>query len=310
MDEIFPIGTTQCVLVLKDEHGRIVASQALDQRDEAHVTPFLEWLHTQGVQIKTFYIDHCPAYVNAIETVYQDAKIQFDYFHIIQNIWRPIWKEFCGFRRQVKERSEASQTPWYSAKLKRLAHTLWTNRYLLFKSDKHLTAEEKEKLLEIMNAHIELSFMRKFLEKVWSIFEASTTEPQAHKKLKALKDYTGQPAKESGFAKSIKFLEDHFDRMITFLKVPGVQRNSLAESGMRVLRRLEESHDGFRSEEGRKRADTLEPKWHRFLGRHVSAMPALTPHEPGGLYRPTSKGYVIQNLDIVQVKFLSLLVKG
>lgn len=43
-DELFPRGTAQCVLVLKDEHGRIVATQAIDKREEASVTPFLQRL--------------------------------------------------------------------------------------------------------------------------------------------------------------------------------------------------------------------------------------------------------------------------
>lgn len=41
--------------------------------------------------------------------------------------------------------------------------------------------------------------------------------------------------------------------MITFLRVPGVRRNSLAETGMRTLRRLEQGHDGFRTAQARDR---------------------------------------------------------
>ena len=58
----------------------------------------------------------------------------------------------------------------------------------------------------------------------------------------------------NGYTKSISFLEEHFKNMTTFLRVPGVKRNSLAETGMRVLRRLERNHDGFRSEKGRQNA--------------------------------------------------------
>ena len=57
--------------------------------------------------------------------------------------------------------------------------------------------------------------------------------------------------KPEPFQKVITFLEDHFDWMTTFLQKEGVQRNSLAETGMRSLRRLEIAHDGFRSEKGR-----------------------------------------------------------
>ncbi len=58
-DEIFPLGTESCVLVLKDEHGRIVASQEVERRDEEHVKPFLERLQRLGLNLTTFYIDHC-----------------------------------------------------------------------------------------------------------------------------------------------------------------------------------------------------------------------------------------------------------
>ena len=53
------------------------------------------------------------------------------------------------------------------------------------------------------------------------------------------------------FRKVVSFLEEHFEWMTAYLRHDGVQRNSLAESGMRVLRRLEVEHDGFRSEKGR-----------------------------------------------------------
>jgi hypothetical protein len=54
------------VIVLKDEHGRIVAMEELEKRDEAHVKPFLARLKRLGLTIKTFYIDHCQAYMNAV----------------------------------------------------------------------------------------------------------------------------------------------------------------------------------------------------------------------------------------------------
>jgi hypothetical protein len=45
--------------------------------------------------------------------------------------------------------------------------------------------------------------------------------------------------------------EEHFELMITYLKHRDVERNSLAESGMRVLRCLEVEHDGLRTPKGR-----------------------------------------------------------
>jgi hypothetical protein len=48
-----------------------------------------------------------------------------------------------------------------------------------------------------------------------------------------------------------RFLDKHFAWMTTFLRHKGIKRNSLAETGMRVLRRLEVEHDVFRSEKGK-----------------------------------------------------------
>ncbi|MFH0903093.1 MAG: hypothetical protein V2A73_20885 [Pseudomonadota bacterium] len=50
--------------------------------------------------------------------------------------------------------------------------------------------------------------------------------------------------------KAFTFLVGRFDDMIAYLRHPDlVQRNSLAETGIRFLRRLEQGHDGFRSAE-------------------------------------------------------------
>lgn len=253
LDEIFPLGTSACVLVLKDEHGRIVTAKEVAQRDEEHVKPFLERLRGLGLQIATFYIDHWQAYFNAIGAVYPQANLQYDYFHILQNIWRKVWAEFRRHRRDLQARGEAAETRWYSKKLLRMAAELWKHRYLFFTADENLTAKQKETMREVLRTQPEMSFLRGFLDKVWAIFEGPTTELEAQAKLAELKQYAAYKT-EGGYRKSISFLDEHFKNMTTFLRVPGIQRNSEAETGMRILRRWERNHDGFRSETGRSNA--------------------------------------------------------
>jgi hypothetical protein len=89
-DVLFPPGGLDCLLVLKDEDGRLVTAQEVQKRDVEHVKPLLERLKTIGLKIGTYYIDHCQAYVNAIGEVFPEAHIQHDYFHILQNIWRKV----------------------------------------------------------------------------------------------------------------------------------------------------------------------------------------------------------------------------
>lgn len=273
-DELFPVGTDACVLVLKDEHGRLLAAQEVPQRDEAHVQPFLTRFQRLGLQLTTFYIDHCQAYFNAIGAVYPQAEIQYDYFHILQNIWRKVWGEFRCHRRDLKARGEAAQTKWYAKKLKKMAAHLWQHRYLFFKAEEKLSAQEKEIMPEVLRTQPEMSYLRGFLCKVWAIFEGPTTEAEAQEKLAELKQYAAYKV-DNGYTKTISFLEEHFQNMTTFLRVPGVQRNSLAESGMRVLRRLERNHDGFRSDQARRNALKIYQAV-TYLGWSIHHPPKLT----------------------------------
>lgn len=251
-DELFPKGRDVCVLVVKDEHGRIVATQEVDKRDETTVKPFLKRLKKLGLEIQTFYIDGCKAYYNAIVSVFgKTIQIQYDYFHIIQNAWRTLWKWAVAHRRGIKGRSEEVKTSWYKKKLEALATSLWKNRHLLFKADERLSEEEKERLTQIVEADQKVGQLRAFLGGIWHIFEDSQDEEEARTALEALKELPVDRQQPESFGKVISFLEDHFDWMTTFLKKEGVQRNSLAETGMRQLRRLEIDHDGFRSEKGR-----------------------------------------------------------
>ena len=251
-DEIFPRGSNACVLVLKDEHGRLIATHEVDKRDEATVTPFLQRMKALGLNLTAFYIDGCRAYYKAIRTVFgEQVAIQYDYFHILQNIWRQLWKWAVARRRQLKARSEAVTTPWYKRKLEALAKSLWENRYLLFKAEERMNEQEKIKLTELVDAERHVGKLRAFLGGVWNIFEESADEQEAREALVALKQMPVDHEHPEPFRKVVAYLEEHFEWMTAFLRHDGVKRNSLAESGMRVLRRLEIEHDGFRSAKGR-----------------------------------------------------------
>jgi hypothetical protein len=252
LDELFPHGSDACVLVLKDEHGRILAAEEVKKRDEESVKPFLERFKQLGFCFHAFYIDGCMAYYNAIRSVFGAAvAIQYDYFHIVQNAWRKLWKWAVQRRRQHKARSEQASTPWYKKKLMALAKSLWDNRYVLFKAEERMSEEEKQQLIGIVEADPQVGHLRSFLGGVWRIFEDSADEQRARAALAALKQMPVDRTNSKPFEQVIRFLEENFEWMTAYLCHPGVKRNSLAESGMRVLRRLEIEHDGFRTSQGR-----------------------------------------------------------
>jgi len=250
-DEWFPNGLDTCVLVLRDEHGRIVATQTVDNQDEESVKPFLQHLKQLGLKLERFYIDGCQAYYNAIRAVWgKTVQIQYDYFHIIQNAWRHLWKWAVAHRRQLKQRSETVTTPWYKKKLEALAKSLWVHRYLLFKADERLSDDERAYLAQILQADEKVGMLRAFLGGIWHIFEDSQDEQQARDALDALKQQSVDRKHREPFDKVVAYLEKNFDWMTAFLRHKKVKRNSLAETGMRTLRRLEVDHDGVRSEKG------------------------------------------------------------
>jgi transposase len=251
-DEVYPRGGDKCVVALKDEHGRIVVTHEMDRRDGESINNFFTWVKGLGLEIQAFYIDGCKTYYNAIRAVYGEAvAIQYDYFHIVQNVWRHLWRWAVKHRRDVKNRSEEVETPWYKAKLKTLATSLWENRYLLFKAETRMSPEEKDELLRIIEADCKVGCLRTFLGGVWRIFEDSHDALEARQALSELKQQPIDKKNPKPFRQVIDFLAQNFVWMTEYLRQPNVRRNSLAESGMRTLRRLEASHDGFRSKQGR-----------------------------------------------------------
>jgi hypothetical protein len=252
-DEIFGKGQRpkKCTMVLRDEHGRIFAAEEIEERTEATVTAFLEKVKSWGIEIRVFYVDGCEAYRNAIRAVFVDAVIQYDYFHVIQTIFRKLRKAFVAHRKSVKQRSKSVETPWYSTKLEALAKKLWDNRGLIFKNPDNITPEENQRLCELIEEDRFVEKLRHFMGRVWGIFTESESELAARQRLGHLKQLPSVAENpKSAFAKAVGFLDDRFEDMIAFLAHPRVRRNSLAETGIRCLRRLERGHDGFRGAEG------------------------------------------------------------
>ncbi len=243
LDELFTTGIKQCVLVLKDEHGRIISTQAVDSRDAENVKPFLQKIKELGIPIKAFYTDGCKAYYNAIRSVFgEQISIQYDYFHIIQNAWKHLRRWFTGYRKDLKKRGENAKTVRYKKKLLGRAESLWDNRYLIFKAEKKMTEDEKAQLLEIIESDNQISNLRSFLCGIWNIFEDSDDEQAAREyfgKLKA-KDFDSKNPKP--FKTVIKYLDDHFKWMTSYLRNDHVKRNSLSETSMRVLREFRKNN--------------------------------------------------------------------
>lgn len=251
-DEIFRKGERpkRCTLVLRDQYGRIFAIKEIEERTAETVKTFLQEVKSWGLALRVFYVDGCEAYREAILAIFPDAIIQYDYFHVIQNIFRKLWKAVVARRKEIKKEAETTRNKARAEKLLELAKRIWEKRYLFFTRDENLTRAEKREMTEVIEQEGDLlGKVRSFIKHVRSIFDKSDTEAKACYRLATLRDHEGvEPG--SPFEKVIGFLDDRFLDMIAFLSHDEVQRHSLAETGIRCLRRLEQGHDGFRGPEG------------------------------------------------------------
>jgi hypothetical protein len=240
LDEYKATGTKSWELVLRDEHGRLLFSIHLKKRDEWHIKVilrWLRWLRLLGLQIKVFYVDFWLAYPVAIRAIYPQAEIQFDFFHVIQNIHRHLYKAFTAYRKAYR----TADTTQEQAKVREALHKqLWENRYLLFTNEENLSAEQQQVLDDLLREHGD-TIVEQIVVFRWylrDIFNASASFAEAVEKL-AFLILEGWADVSSAFAKVMAFLQEHFANMLTYLRVPGVQRNSLSECTVRSLRRIE-----------------------------------------------------------------------
>jgi len=249
LDEYKATGTDSWELALRDEHGRLLFSVRLKQRNTRHIQAILRWLRMLGLDIRTVYVDMWAAYEPALRAVYPHAHIQYDFFHIIQNIHRHLYKALTDYRKSFKA---ASSEPAQAEVRKALHKKLWDNRYLLFTNEENLSPEQEEILDELLQEHADtiVEYIVTLRRCVRDVFNASESFLEAVERVACLV-VEGWSDVSAAFGKVMAFLHDHLENMLTYLRVPGVQRNSLSECTIRGLRRIEKVRQGFKTQHGR-----------------------------------------------------------
>ena len=249
LDEYKATGTKSWELAIRDEHGRLLFSIRLKKRDEWHIRAILRWFRMLGLEIRVFYVDFWPAYPLAIRAVYPQAHIQFDFFHVIHNVHRHLYKALTAYRKTFK----AAKTDREQAEARQALHKqLWENRYLLFTNEENLSEQQRQALDALLQTHQD-TIVEQIVVFRWhlrDIFNASASFAEAVEKL-AFLIIEGWADVSDAFGKVMAFLQAHFENMLTYLRVPGIQRNSLSECTVRSLRRMERLRQGFKTQKGR-----------------------------------------------------------
>ena len=252
LDEYKAKGTRSWELIVRDEHGRLLFSFRLKARSGRQIQAVLRWLRLWGVRdITTCYVDFFAAYPSAIRAVYPQAQIQYDFFHVVQNIHRHLYKALTAYRKAFKSTvTEPEQKEIRAA----LHKKLWDNRYLLFTNDENLSSEQRQVLDELLLEHADtlVEQIVLFRQCLRGLLHESETFQQATERFATLILEGWRDVSET-FSKVMTFLEDHLDNILTYLRVPEakVQRYSLSECTVRSLRRIETIRQGFKTQHGR-----------------------------------------------------------
>jgi hypothetical protein len=246
IDGYYPLGTDTCVMVVKDEHDRILITHEAASENGEDARQFLQRCQDLGLKVTAAFSDYSQSFTEAIKAVYPHARFQADHFHTVKNIWGHLKKSLLSYRRQIK----ASGAEKKDEHLLALAKQLWKLRWSLLKKPGNLSVDEKQALAELEreDAGFVQSF-RHIIRQLVNIFDHAHSEAQAKLRLHQLRQDI-QVLEDRHLEKIPQFFDAHWEQALRYLRKKGMgkhRRGSNSESGMRLLRRLEKNHDGVRS---------------------------------------------------------------
>jgi len=184
IDGYYPLGTDHCVMVVKDEHDRILITHEAASENGDDARQFLQRCKDLGLNVTAAFSDYSQSFTEAITAVWPHVRFQADHFHTVKNIWGHLKKALLSYRRKVKASGEAKNDEGGIA----LAKTLWKLRWSLLKKPTNLSAEEKQAIAELERE--DEGFVHRFrsiIRQLVNIFDHSHSEAQAKLRLKQLR---------------------------------------------------------------------------------------------------------------------------
>jgi hypothetical protein len=86
IDGYYPLGTDHCVMVVKDEHDRILMTHEAASENGEEAKQLLQQLKDHGLNITAAFSDDSQSFTEAIKAVFPHARLQADHFHTVKNI--------------------------------------------------------------------------------------------------------------------------------------------------------------------------------------------------------------------------------
>jgi hypothetical protein len=92
MDGYSPLGTENCVLVVKAAPDRILMTHAAAAAHGDEAQQLLPRCKALGLQVTAAFSDYAPSFTEASKAVYPQARVQAAHFHTGKNSWGHLQK--------------------------------------------------------------------------------------------------------------------------------------------------------------------------------------------------------------------------
>src|SRR6266446_8338804 len=210
IDGYYPLGTDHCVMVVKDEHDRILITHEAESENGEDARQFLQRCKDLGLHVTAAFSDYSQSFTEAITAVWPHVRFQADHCHTVKHIWGHLKKALFSYRRQVKASGEAQQHEACLA----LAKTLWTLRWSLLKKPSNVSVEEKQAMTALESE--DEGFVHRFrsiIRPLVHLFDHAHSEAQAQLRLQQLRNAI-RAVDDAHLEKMLTFLDDHWEQAL------------------------------------------------------------------------------------------------
>lgn len=197
---------------------------------------FLLRLKTLGIAPWAIIFDMAAVYPKQTKKVFPEAVIQFDYFHVVQELFRWCRNALIRFRKDLQAQGFHDQ-----------AAELWEHRWRMLKNMDRLSPREHDvvsQLIELYRGTV-VEAVLLFKDQARAIFTEAKTVEEAY----ALRDALAKDTYWRGswhLRKAVEFLSSwRFEYMVSSLAHPGLPRSGNAESCIRRWRLMEKARYGL-----------------------------------------------------------------
>jgi hypothetical protein len=203
------------------------------------VVKFLETLKGFGLKPWAIVFDLWRAFPKSVQRVFPGILIQYDHFHVMNQIHRYLKNALLQFRRQLKE-----------AGLKDLQEEIWQHKWRLLKNMHRWTLQDHfiiEDLMKVYRGTV-VEKVLLFKECLFRLFNNVQSRQEALQKRDELYGQTWWRSSWHLTKVMQLFMSPKFPYMLTYPDYPEIPRAGNSETLIRTWRQIERVRYGFRTQ--------------------------------------------------------------